>query len=116
MNLTSKHWIRLASLLGLLFTGESALAGPARCFLHGIITPLYENKEKTTLSDMIRMHFDADDRAKCELMITNYCQYHIREKGYSPTRLKGSFKVDVDKSEETTYTIAENCKLLPSED
>lgn len=112
MNHTSKPWIRLASFLGVLLASAPAFAGPPRCFLHGIITPLYENREKTTLSDMIRMHFDAGDKAKCELMISNYCQYHIREKGYSPTRLKGSFKADIDKSEETTYTLAENCKLV----
>lgn len=116
MNLTSKHWIRLASLMGLLLAGESAYAGPSRCFLHGIITPLYENKDKTTLSDMIRMRFDADDRVKCELMITNYCQYNILEKAYSPKRLKGYFKPDVDKSEESAYTLAENCKLIPAEE
>lgn len=88
-------------------------AGP-RCYLHGIIVP--ENGEKTSLSDMIRMHFDADNKPKCELMLKNYCQYNIYEKDYSPVRLKGSFKPDVKKRKEFVYHFDRKCKLLKDED
>ncbi len=98
-------------VVALALLSQTAQAGGPRCFLHGIVTPTYENKEKTSLSDMIRMHFDADNKAKCEQMMTAYCQYNIREKGYSPTRLKASFKPDMDKSEEYNYSLKENCKI-----
>ncbi len=61
---------------------------------------------------MIRMRFDADTQSKCELMMKAYCQYNVKEKDYSPTRLKGSFKPDVEKTEETPYTFDAKCKLL----
>ena len=110
-NNTSKRSILLAAitLLGLL--SPMANAGEARCFLHGIITPVGD-KEKSSLSDMIRLHFDAADKAKCEQMISAYCQYQVKDKNYSPGRLKGSFKVDVEKSEEVTYTLSEKCKVV----
>ncbi len=92
----------------------SAQAGLSRCFMHGIITPKFENTEKTSLSDMIRLHFDvssADDKAKCEQMMEAYCIHNVKAKDYSPVRLKGSFKPDVEKSAETNYTFTEKCKL-----
>lgn len=92
-----------------------AKAAPPRCFLHGIITPLYEGSEKPSLSDMLRLHFDADNKNKCEQMITAYCQYNIREKNYSPERLKGSFKPDMDKSEEYIYKLDKKCKIIQPE-
>lgn len=106
--------IRLA--LGLFVFTNAAEAGPPRCFLHGIATPVYENKEKTSLSDMIRMHFEANEKSKCEQMMTAYCQYNIKDKGYSPTRLKASFKPDIDKPEEFSYSLSENCKITEKED
>ena len=60
---------------------------------------------------MIRLHFDADEKAKCEQMMESYCVHNVKEKDYSPVRLKGSFKPDVDKSDETLYTFSESCKL-----
>lgn len=90
----------------------SAQAGVAKCFLHGIITPGTGNSEKPSVSDMIRMHFDADNKLKCEAMLKAYCQYNVKEKDYSPTRLKGSFKADVEKTEEFSYTFDSKCKLL----
>jgi hypothetical protein len=98
----------------ILLTAPLAQAGNPRCFLHGIITP--ENGEKKSVSDMIRLHFDANDKAKCELMMTNYCKFNVYEKDYSPTRLKGSFKPDVDKTEENIYRFDRKCKLLTDED
>jgi len=93
---------------------QPAYAGNARCFLHGIIVPKLENKEKTSLSDMIRLHFDVktpEDKAKCEQLMESYCTHNVKNKGYSPTRLKGSFKPDVEKSDETNYKFTESCKL-----
>ena len=98
-------------LVGLLFSSHSALAGGTRCFVHGVITPIYENKEKTSLSDMLRLNFDADTRAKCEQMMSAYCQYNIKDKNYSPTRLTAYFKADMDKSETINYTFSEKCKI-----
>ena len=98
----------------MLFGSLSAQAGPPRCFMHGIMTPKLENKAKTSLSDMIRLHFDItnpDDQAKCEQMMESYCINNIKKKDYSPVRLKGSFKPDTDKSEETSYKFTETCKL-----
>jgi hypothetical protein len=96
------------------FLCAPSFAGPARCFLHGIITPRLENKEKTSLSDMIRLHFDVslpEHKSKCETLMESYCTHNVKGKEYSPSRLKGSFKPDVDKSEETTYKFSESCVL-----
>jgi hypothetical protein len=49
-------------------------------------------------------------------MMTNYCKFNVYEKDYSPTRLKGSFKADVDKTEENTYRFDRKCKLLSDQD
>jgi hypothetical protein len=103
---------------GLLFAAmlaaTPAWAGAPRCFLYGIMTPKIENKAKTSLSDWIRLHFDVanpDDKAKCEQMMESYCVHNVKEKDYSPSRLKGSWKPDVDKTEEAAYTFSEKCKL-----
>lgn len=93
---------------------KSADAGQARCFMHGMIVPKLENKEKTSLSDFLRLHFDVkspDDKGKCEQFMESYCEHNVKRKGYSPQRLKGSFKPDVEKTEETTYKFTESCKL-----
>lgn len=87
-------------------------AGPAQCFMHGIIVPTAGNMEKASLSDMIRLRFDASEKAKCEQMMTAYCTYNVKEKQYSPARLKGSFKPDIDKSDEFQYTFTEKCSLI----
>lgn len=103
-----------AALFTLAACTKTADAGQARCFLHGIIVPKLENKEKTSLSDMIRLHFDVknpDDKVKCETLMESYCTHNVKNKGYSPVRLKGSFKPDVEKSEETVYKFTESCKL-----
>ena len=97
--------------LSVMFISSNALAGLPRCFMHGIITPKYDNKEKTSLSDMLRLNFDAATKLKCEQMMIAYCLEHIKGKGYSPTRLSGTFKPDYDKSEEYIYRYKENCKL-----
>lgn len=104
--------ILLSCLAVCLFFSTISHAGDARCFMHGIITPTTENREKASLSDMIRMRFDAKEKAKCEQMMTSYCTHHIRNKDYSPARLKGSFKPDMDKSEEYIYTYTEKCKIV----
>lgn len=93
-----------------LFTPK-AEAGPAKCFMHGIITPTGENTEKSSLSDMIRLHFDANEKAKCEQMMSAYCQYNVKNKNYSPARLKGTFMPDTEKSEEYSYTYSDKCKV-----
>jgi hypothetical protein len=100
-----------ASFILIFAMAPVAQAGNPRCFMHGIMTPKLENKEKTSLSDMIRLHFDANDKDKCEQMMESYCVHNVKEKEYSPARLTGSFKPDVDKSEETSYRFTESCKL-----
>lgn len=105
----AKRIIRILCL-GFALCPGLALAGAPRCYLHGIIIP--ENGEKKSMSDMIRMHFDANNKAKCELMLKSYCDNHIYRKDYSPVRLKASFKADVDKPAETAYTFNRKCKLL----
>ena len=109
--LTPNKTLTLGLVLGAMIFSLSAIAGPTRCFMHGIITPKYDNKEKTSLSDMLRLNFDAATQAKCEQMMTAYCIEHIKGKGYSPVRLTGSFKPDNDKSDEVIYHYKENCKL-----
>ena len=69
------------------------------------------NKEKTSLSDMIRLHFDASEKAKCEQMMESYCLNNLKLKDYSAARIKGSYKAAIDTSEETIYHFTENCKL-----
>jgi hypothetical protein len=104
----------LLFLLLVPFLSVPAHAGIARCFMHGIMVPRLETKEKTTLSDMLRLHFDVstpEDKAKCEQMMESYCVHNVKGKDYSGARLKGSFKPDIDKSEETTYHFTESCKL-----
>lgn len=97
--------------LGVAMFASPAQAAAPRCFMHGIITPKYDNKEKPSLSDMLRLNFDAATQAKCEQMMTAYCLEHVKGKGYSPARLIGSFKIDNDKSDEVIYSFKENCKL-----
>jgi hypothetical protein len=99
----------------LCFLFSEAHAGKPKCFMHGIITSVSGN-EKPSVSDMIRLHFDADNKKKCELMMKSYCQYNVREKDYSPLRLKGTFKPDVDKEKEFTYGFDAKCKLQSEED
>jgi hypothetical protein len=97
-----------------VLSASTAMGAAPRCFMHGIMTPKYENKEKDSLSDMIRLHFDiksSEEKAKCEEMMESYCINNVKARDYSPARLKGSFKPDMDKSEETTYHFSESCKL-----
>jgi hypothetical protein len=104
----------VATPLSLAACTKHADAGSARCFMHGMIVPKVDNKEKTSLSDFLRLHFDVktpEDKDKCERMMGSYCENNVKRKGYSPLRLKGSFKPDVEKTEETTYRFTENCKL-----
>lgn len=104
----------IAATFALAACTKSADAGQARCFMHGIMVPKTDNKEKTSLSDMLRLHFDVknpDDKGKCEQLMEAYCVHNVKNKGYSPARLKGSFKPDVDKSDETSYKFSESCKL-----
>lgn len=115
MSVTLTRKICLVLLAVLALASGNASAGGPRCFLHGIITP-DSAMEKSSVSDMIRLHFDAKDKAKCELMMTAYCKYNVQEKEYSPTRLKGSFKPDVEKTEENIYKFTAKCKLISDED
>jgi hypothetical protein len=108
--------VLLTSGLALVGMGSPlpSWAGQAKCFMHGIITPRFGAKEKTTLSDMLRLHFDvtkAEEQAKCEQMMESYCLHQILEKDYNPVLVKGSFKPNSDKSEETAYRFTEKCKL-----
>ena len=103
-----------ALALTAMVLAPSAQAGQARCFMHGIVVPKLDNKEKTSLSDMLRLHFDitsSEDKKKCEQMMESYCVYNVKAKDYSSERLRGSFKPDVEKNDETTYTFGDNCKL-----
>lgn len=90
---------------------QKAEAASAKCFMHGMITPK-DSTVKSSVSDMIRLHFDANNRKKCELMMRNYCIFNIIEKDYSPERLKGTFKPDVEKDKEYIYGFNSKCKLL----
>jgi hypothetical protein len=112
---SKRSFLRGLGLAG-IFLVLPAWGAPPRCFLHGIITPASDNKEKTSLSDMIRLNFDANEEEKCKQMMSAYCQYNVKDKNYSPTRLKGSFKPDAEKSAESVYRFNEKCKLLTDED
>lgn len=104
----------LLPLLGLALLSGGAQAASARCFMHGIIVP--PGTQKTQLSDMIRLHFDADDKKKCEMMFTSYCQIQVIEKGFVTDRLKGVFRPESkgeEKAEESRYKFDPKCKLLP---
>ena len=94
---------------------SEAHAGNAKCFMHGMITSV-TGAEKPSVSDMIRLHFDATTKKKCELMMKSYCLYNVKEKDYSPLRLKGTFKPDVEKSKEYTYSFDAKCKLITDDD
>jgi hypothetical protein len=88
----------------------------SKCFMHGMITSEGANV-KPAVSDMIRLHFDADNKAKCELMMRNYCLFNVKEKEYSPVRLKGVFKPDVNQEgAEFNYGFNAKCKLLTDDD
>jgi len=88
----------------------------AKCFLHGMIRPTGGNTAKPSISDMIRLHFDANDRKKCEVMMANYCQFNVREKEYTPEELIGTFKPDPNGKEEITYSFDKKCKLTASDE
>jgi hypothetical protein len=85
--------------------------------MHGLITK--PGATKTQLSDMIRLHFDADDVKKCELLMTTYCEVHVVGEGYVTERLKGMFRPeskDEEKAPENRYLFDKKCKLLPDEE
>lgn len=106
-------------LLGVMLisgNASAAQAASARCFMHGIITP--PGATKTVLSDMIRLHFDADEQKKCEEYFVSYCQIQVVEKGFSTDRLKAMFraatKADAEeKGPESRYKFDPKCKLVP---
>jgi hypothetical protein len=108
-------FFKVLPVLALALCSTAAFAGNARCFLHGIIQPINDNKEKSSLSDMIRINFDVtgkDEQPKCEAMLLSYCAANVKGKDYSPTRLKASFTPDIDKSETVNFHFNEKCKLI----
>lgn len=112
--MSGKNTLSFGILLLPLVVAATAHAGDPRCFMHGIIVPTAG--EKAQLSDLLRLHFDADNKKKCEALMSAYCQYNIREKEYSPERLKGSWKEDSAKAEEVNYTFSPKCKIVPEKD
>jgi hypothetical protein len=99
----------------LLFARNSFAAG-SRCFLHGMLRPTGSNEEKVGLDNMIRMHFEADEKSKCERMLQAYCLYNVKNKQYSTSDLAGSYKADLNKDAETKYHFNPDCKVLSSDD
>ncbi len=65
---------------------------------------------------MLRLHFDATDKASCIRLINSYCRYNVRDQGYSPRDLDAFFKPDVDKDEKTTFNLSENCRVTSNPD
>lgn len=101
--------------------GQKTNTGPggrARCILHGMIYPKYDTQQKSTFSDMIRLHFDVkdpEDKQKCEDLLSSYCRHNVVAEQYIPTKLRGSFKPDTDNTEETVYGFTETCALTREE-
>ena len=107
--------ILLASATLVFLLSSKGFAGPPRCFMHGVMVPRYDPADNNTMSNMLRLNFDANDKTKCEQMMMAYCQENVKGQNYSPIRLKASFKPDVDKTDETTYEFTEGCKLNGSD-
>lgn len=107
-------------MLGILLLAGAgvgpAFAGDSRCYLQGTVSAVGANEAKPSITDMLRMKFDADNRAKCEEMLKSYCFYQLKEKDFSPVKLKASWKPDLDKKEEYTYSFNAKCKLIRGED
>ena len=99
----------LPAAIGMLASAGLAQAGNPRCYMHGIITA---DKAKPVLSDMIRLHFDADDLKKCKELMQGYCELQVVGKHYSPARLQGSFKPDVEKEPDVKIRFDAKCKLI----
>lgn len=107
----------LPVLLALAFAPHAdAEAVSAKCFMHGVITA--KGAKKSQLSDMIRLHFDADEQKKCELLMTAYCEVHVIGKDYPSDRLRGAFRPESKGDEaapETRYKFETKCKLVVDE-
>jgi hypothetical protein len=103
----------LAMLLSSFFS--PARPSAPHCYLHGILVPERESAEKPSITDMIRLHFDADSKEKCERMMASYCYANVKTRGYLPTRLVGVYKPDYDGREETKYRLSPECTLIPGD-
>jgi len=108
---TAKIFILASSVFLSSFFSTSASSGSPRCFLHGVLVAAAGNEEKPSLSDMIRLNFDADNKEKCERIMTSYCNYSVKDKNYSPVRIKGSFKPNGEGAEEFRYSFSQDCTL-----
>ena len=96
------------------FLGGQALAGNPQCYLHGVMKP--KTGKKAEITDMLRLHFDAEDLAKCKRLITSYCRYNVSDQDYSPVNLEAFFKPDVDKKEKIIMKLSESCKIIMSDE
>ena len=93
--------------LSILFPAEGHAS---RCFLSGALVS-DQNSAKPTLSDALRVNFDADNRRKCEAMMESYCFYNVKSESYSPSRIKGLFRQSHNDKEEARYWFSSDCKL-----
>ena len=105
------------ALITILAMGASSIfsspanSGNSRCFLHGVLVAAKDREEKKSITDMIRLNFEADVKEKCERVMTSYCNYNVQMKGYSPIKLNGSFKPDTDGRDEFKYSFSSECKI-----
>ena len=96
--------------ISFFFAFPSAEAGKPRCFLSGVMVPK-SKKDDSNLGNQIRLSFDADERAKCEQMISAYCTYNVVGENYLPTRLQSYFKPDEEKDEKINFVLTDKCKI-----
>jgi hypothetical protein len=107
-----KAGICLAGLIfGLFVLSEVSHAATPRCFLYGVLLHADGNAAQPSFSDMIRLNFEASGKVRCEQIMESYCSYNVKEKGYSPAKLRGVFKEDAGSSgEEQKYQFNSDCK------
>jgi hypothetical protein len=100
-----------ALAFGLFPRTSFATPGKPRCYVHGYIVPSGQRDEKVTLTDMVRLNFEADSKEGCEQLMARYCGNNVKSEGYLPTKIEGSFKPDRQGTEELRYRFTQDCSL-----
>jgi hypothetical protein len=101
----------LASLVFVSLLASTA-QGATQCFLYGSITDTTFSglaKGKSAVSNMIRLHMDANTVDYCQKMISSYCRNNILDKGDVPSKLNAYFSDE--KAKRTVFTIDKKCKV-----
>jgi hypothetical protein len=92
----------------------SETAATTRCFLYGSVDSgsISGSRNRSGVTNVIRLQMDADTSEKCEKMLSSYCRYSILNLQYIPRSLKAYFKDDARKpTNKTEFAIDQKCTI-----